>query len=63
MAYSDKSGKIILEAWGKFKALAYEAMEPGDLVAPDASNDGWVLADEEASVAAQAICCALRRRA
>lgn len=55
MAYTDISGKTIKRAFGKFKAVAYEAISVGDLCGLDANNDGFIVADEEASVAARCV--------
>lgn len=55
MAYSDVAGKVINNAYGIFNAYLYATVKPGDLIAPDATNDGWILADQGDSVAAVAV--------
>jgi hypothetical protein len=52
MAYADTAKRSILEAWGRFEVTAGAAFEKGDLVG---YSSGWVLADANAGVPAQAI--------
>lgn len=56
MAYTDRAGKIIKNAWGKFYAPAYEAMVPGDLVGIKEASDSFQLADDAGAVVAMAVC-------
>ncbi|MDX9781304.1 MAG: hypothetical protein RBT66_09740 [bacterium] len=55
MSYTDSEGKTILQAWGKFRGYCYEAVDVGDLLARDTSNNGWIPADQSDSEAAEAI--------
>lgn len=55
MAYTNVSGKTIKRAFGKFKGYAYEAISVGDLCGLDNSHVGFIVADEEASVAARCV--------
>lgn len=55
MSYTDYEGKTILQAWGKFRSYCYEAVDVGDLLARDTSNNGWIPADQGDSEAAEAI--------
>jgi hypothetical protein len=55
MAYSDVSGKIITRVFGKFRGTAYVAVVPGNLLARDTTNEGWILADESDASVAEAV--------
>ena len=57
MAYTNVSGKMIQQAWGKFRGKAYVALKVGDLVGRDTTNDGWILAHKTsgAAVVAEAV--------
>ena len=55
MAYSDKEGKTILDAFGKFQSVLYADCEVGDLIARDTSNEGWILADDSTGITASAV--------
>ena len=55
MAYSDVSGKIITRAFGKFRGTAFVAVVPGNLLARDTTNEGWILADESDASVAEAV--------
>ena len=57
MAYTNVSGKIVQQAWGKFRGKAYVALKVGDLVGRDTAHDGWILAHKTsgAAVVAEAV--------
>ncbi len=57
MAYTDNDGKTILHSFGRFRGTVYEAVKVGDLLSRDTANEGWILADEEASTVAEAVAC------
>jgi hypothetical protein len=45
MAYTHPTDPIIVEAYGKFKMVAYTALKEGAPIAFDTTNDGLILAD------------------
>lgn len=57
MAYSDKAGKTILNAYAKVKAPIYATVVPGDLLTYDSGNYGFKLADQSDNLAASMVAC------
>ena len=55
MAYTDFTGKAIIESFGRFRATAYEAIAAGDLVYFDTTAEAMYVADAEDSMAAHAV--------
>lgn len=56
MALTSIIGKTIFRhVWGKFRVYAYEALSAGALIGADATNDGFIEADQGDSVGAMAI--------
>ena len=55
MAYTDVNGKIITRVFGKFRGTAYVAVVPGNLLARDTTNEGWILADQSDGIVAEAV--------
>ncbi|MDD5338425.1 MAG: hypothetical protein PHG35_03315 [Dehalococcoidales bacterium] len=50
--YIDVGGKTILDAFLKFQAVLYAACVAGDALAADVTNEGFILADDSSSIAA-----------
>lgn len=59
MAFTDRNPKTILHSWGRFRAMVYEAVVVGDLLAvkEHATTGCFQLADDSNGYAAVAIAC------
>jgi hypothetical protein len=55
MAYTDRAGKTILNAFGVFQVAIADTVVPGDLIGPSTTDDAWILADEDEPTIAHAV--------